>query len=208
MTDPVDKSGSRDIEGPQDPLVERLRPDPSRLPEAGLTMHGFLGDSDRSGRRRLYLTTKLDYFVEFSVDDVLDSSRIPAEKAPFPGIEATRVTFRKGAEISYTHSTSVRPPDEFDLDLRRRQRPRRPPSRRYRADDDGLRTWRCAHDQWTNTDFMFECHSQQFWTCTCYDTLGSCVPTCEPTTCGGCLPSDGCEDRTISCIETACSPAC
>ncbi|MFG2334254.1 hypothetical protein ACGFMM_32275 [Streptomyces sp. NPDC048604] len=207
MTDPEDKSGRRDVEGPQDPLVERLRPEPSRPPEAGLTVHGFLGDSDRPGRRRLYLTTKLDYFVEFSVDDVLDSARIPAEKAPFPGTEATQVTLRKGAEISYTQSASVRPPDEFDLDLRRRRPPRSRPSPRYRADDDGLRTWKCQHDQWTNTDYMFECHSQQFWTCTCYDTLGSCVDTCEATTCGGCLPTED-YDRTLSCIETACSPRC
>lgn len=77
MPDPADESASRDVEGPQDPLVERLRPDPSQLPETGLTVSGLLGDSDRPGHRRLYLTKGLDYFIEFSVGDVLDSSRIP-----------------------------------------------------------------------------------------------------------------------------------
>ncbi|MGW8784441.1 hypothetical protein ACWGNM_41150 [Streptomyces sp. NPDC055796] len=214
MTDPLDNSDSRNVEGPQDPIVERFRPDPSRPAEAGLTLHGFLGDSDRAGRRRLYLTTKLDYYVEFAMDDVLGSSRIPAERAPFPGIEATEVTLRKGAEISYTHSTSARPPDEFDLDLRRRRRLQRPrgPQRRpgglYRAEeDDGLHTWDCIHDNWTNTDYMFECHSQKYWSCTCYDTVASCVETCEPTTCGGCLPTED-YTRSVSCVETACSPVC
>src|SRR5687767_8411200 len=38
---------------PQDPLVDRLRPDPSQPPEPTRTLQGLLGDSDRSGFRRV-----------------------------------------------------------------------------------------------------------------------------------------------------------
>jgi hypothetical protein len=38
------------------PLVARLRPDPSQPPEPTRILEGVLGDSDRPGFRRLYVT--------------------------------------------------------------------------------------------------------------------------------------------------------
>ncbi|MER5337093.1 hypothetical protein [Micromonospora sp. NPDC002717] len=225
MPDSTDNGPFRDVEGHQDPLVERLRPDPSRPPEVGLTVSGLLGDSDRPGHRRLYLTKGLDYFIEFSVSDVLDSSRIPSEKAPFLGTEATRITLKKGAHIAYTRTASVRPPDEFDLDLRRRrptsaggpvrrgpQRARRRPEFRAALYDENTN----PIDEYTQpmTDPEGNCRpipwTEAFWTCTCGDW--GCTNTCDiwpscESTCTGCLPDED-WDKTISCIETACTPRC
>lgn len=207
MVDPADKSGSRDVEGPQDPLVERVRPEPSRPPAAGVTLNGLLGDSDRAGRRRLYFTGKLDYFVEFSVEDVLHSLQIPSDRAPFLGTPATQITLKKGADVDYTHTMKARPPDEFDLDLRRG------PPRIAGSGDTGGTAYSCYE---CDTDLRGQCHTQGFYTCTCasmtcdtcYET-GCSLPTCE-STCGGCLPKTdiGCDKTQISCVETACSPLC
>jgi hypothetical protein len=101
-------------EHPQDPLVERLRPDPSQPPQAVLTLAGLLGDSDRPGFRRLYFTRDLDYYAEFQTEDVLDIASIPAEQPPFLGHDATRVTLKRAATIEYTRVRSPRAIDEFD----------------------------------------------------------------------------------------------
>ena len=105
-------------ERPQDPIVERRRPDPTQLPVPTLTMAGFLGDSDREGCRRLYFSSDLDYYAEFRVDDVVEVEAIPAGQAPFRGEQATRLTLRRGATVEYTRVRTARPVDEFDLDVR------------------------------------------------------------------------------------------
>jgi hypothetical protein len=69
--------------------------------EVGQSLAGLWGDSDRPGCRRLYLTTKLDYFVEFRVDDVLAVASVPPEAAPFVGLDATRVTLAQDAAIDW-----------------------------------------------------------------------------------------------------------
>jgi hypothetical protein len=103
---------------PQDPIVERRRPDPAQPPEPTVSMLGFLGDSDRPGFRRLYFTRDLDYYAEFRVDDVVDLEAIPAEQPPFPGDEATRLTLRREATVEYTRVRTAGPVDEFDADVR------------------------------------------------------------------------------------------
>jgi hypothetical protein len=205
MAEPSDKSGSKDVEGPQDPLVERLRPEPSRSPVAGVTLNGLLGDSDRTGFRRLYLTVELNYFVEFSVEDVVDSSLIPPDKAPFAGHEATQITLKKGAEIAYTHTMAARSPDEFDLDLRRGRRRLIAP-----GPETGGTAYSCYE---CDTDLRGQCWTQGWLTCTCANqTCDTCyntgcnMHTCE-STCTGCLPTDN-TNQTLSCIETACTPPC
>jgi hypothetical protein len=125
-----DAKDSKSVSGPQDPHVERFRPRPDELPQRRLSLIGFLGDSDRPGHRRLYFSTSLDYYVEFKIDDVLTATSIPPERPPFPAMEATEVTLRKDAVLSYTRTRRARPPDEFDIDLRRT--PRRMPRRGYR----------------------------------------------------------------------------
>jgi hypothetical protein len=103
---------------PQDELVARLRPDPSQPPTPALTFSGFLGDSDRPGFRRLYLTRDLDSYAEFRTEDVLHVATIPADAEPFVGDEATRLTLRREAVIDYARTRSGRPVDEFELNLR------------------------------------------------------------------------------------------
>ena len=84
---------------PPDPYVrDRLRSGDSR---AGQSLAGLWGDSDRPGCRRLYLTTKLDYFVEFRLDDVLAAESVPPEAAPFVGLDATRVTLSPDATVDW-----------------------------------------------------------------------------------------------------------
>ena len=105
-------------ERPQDPFVERLRPDPSQPLRRVLTLAGLLGDSDRPGFRRVYFTRDLTYYAEFRSDDVVQMAPIPAEQAPFTGDEATRVTLAREATIEYTRVRTATPIDEFDLDIR------------------------------------------------------------------------------------------
>jgi len=103
---------------PQSPFVGRLKPDPSQPAQRVIDLVGLAGDSDRTGYQRLYLTTKLDYYAEFLVQDVFFSETIPADKSPFAGLEATRVSVRRDATINYTWARSPQPVDEFDLDVR------------------------------------------------------------------------------------------
>src|SRR5918994_797236 len=99
----------------QDPRVERLRPDPSEPPPRARSLAGLWGDSDRTGFRRLYLTSDLDAYAEFRVEDVLGTVDIPPERAPFLGEQATRIELRHDAPVDITHSHRVGD-DEFDLD--------------------------------------------------------------------------------------------
>jgi hypothetical protein len=103
---------------PQHPLVESLRPDPSQPAKKTVVLIGLPGKSDRPGYQRLYLTTKLNYYAEFFVSGILNAETIPADKSPFPGHEATRVTIGRDANIQYISATSPQPVDEFDLDVR------------------------------------------------------------------------------------------
>jgi len=102
----------------QDPLVERLRPDPSEPPELTKTLEGALGDSDRPGFRRLYFTAELDSYAEFRSEDVLSVADVPADQPPFLGESATRVTLRRDAVVDFTRTQQGRLDDEFDLDVR------------------------------------------------------------------------------------------
>ena len=70
---------------PQDPIVDRVRPDPALPPEQTVSLVGFLGEGDRSGRRRLYFTRDINYYAEFRVEDVLHMVPIPAGEPPFRG---------------------------------------------------------------------------------------------------------------------------
>jgi hypothetical protein len=103
---------------PQNPFVGRLKPDPSQPAQRVIDLVGLAGDSDRTGYQRLYLTTKLDYYAEFLVQDVVYSETVPADQSPFPGLEAARVSVRRDATINYTWARSPQPVDEFDLDVR------------------------------------------------------------------------------------------
>lgn len=180
--------GAEGVDRPQDPLVERLRPDPGQPPESARIIEGLLGDSDRPGLRRLYFTTELDYYAEFRNEDVLSVADIAPDQAPFLGEQATRVTLRRDATVDFTHTRRSRPLDEFDLDIRLAARPRLAAQIPFTAN--------------------FVCQPQTF----------DCADTWPLTTCGfggGCgggggpQPTRGCEtrDRTI-CIGNTCIDVC
>jgi hypothetical protein len=103
---------------PQDPRVELLRPDPSQPATQVRTLRGLWGNSDRPGYKRLYLSSSLESYAEFRVEDVLDVADIAPQRAPFVGEQATRVTLRRDAHVDITHSRRAGAADPFDLDIR------------------------------------------------------------------------------------------
>jgi hypothetical protein len=102
----------------QDPRVERLRPDPSQPAQRVRTLSGLWGDSDRVGFGRLYLTSALDTYAEFRLDDVIATAEIPADESPFLGEQATRLELRDEAVVDFTRSRRLDDVDDFDLDVR------------------------------------------------------------------------------------------
>jgi hypothetical protein len=178
MADRPDKDDKRSEEGPeerpQDPLVERLRPDPSEPPTPVMVLEGLLGDSDRPGFRRLYFTRELDHYAEFRTDQVLSVETIPEDRPPWPGQEATRVTLPRDATVDYTRTRVARPLDEFDLDVRLG------PAGGF---GPGPATWEA------------ECPGATWGECPTFVTCVSCPDTCQITICRGrtCIDSPTCD---------------
>ena len=81
-----------------DPLVESLMPDPSQPPPPTVALAGLLGRSAKEGHWRLYFSSALKRYAEFKEEDVLGSVKIPKERSPFAGLEATRVWLKREAE--------------------------------------------------------------------------------------------------------------
>jgi hypothetical protein len=102
----------------QHPHVERLKPDPSQPAQRVVVLTGLPGKSDREGYQRLYLTTKLDYYAEFRIADMVASQAVAANQSPLPDHDATQVSIARDATIHYTWARSPQPVDEFDLDIR------------------------------------------------------------------------------------------
>jgi hypothetical protein len=112
--DGLDEGRSPDIGArEQDPRVAVGRPTPDDSARPGKTFVGFLGDSPRPGYRRLYFDPALTRFAEFAAGDVIDHSPIPPDQPPFPGEQATRVTFRPGAPMELGQSLTT---DDLDLE--------------------------------------------------------------------------------------------
>jgi hypothetical protein len=89
---------------PPDPFVAARVNDPKVPPTGTFTVSGLLGDSDREGRRRLYLNTKLDFWVEFRTEDVVAVESVGPDQPPFLGLDATRVTVTRDARLEYVRS--------------------------------------------------------------------------------------------------------
>jgi hypothetical protein len=173
-------------ERPQDPFVDKLRPDPSQPPQPAITLSGLIGDSDRAGCRRLYFTRELDYYAEFRNEDVVDTSPIPPEQAPLPGLEATRVTLKRDATIDYTRTRTAAAADEFDIDVRFG-------AARAPAIFDQPQTWEA------------ECPGPTWGECPTSFTCVSCGGTCEITICRGRTCIEVCD--TDTCFRTQCGGA-
>lgn len=101
-----------------DDYVRRMRPNPEDPPQRVVVLSGLLGDSDRPGWRRLYLSRDLNRYAEFRDEDLVYREAIPAEQPPMRGFESSRVGVRRGARIDFIVSRQGQPLDEFDLDLR------------------------------------------------------------------------------------------
>lgn len=109
------REGPTDIDRrPQDDYVNRRRPQPAHIPAGGLTLTGALGDSDRKGFRRLYLSRDLKRYVEFDTADVIEYGDIPADQPPFIGEMATSVTLRPAARFEFTRTHTA---DDFDIEF-------------------------------------------------------------------------------------------
>jgi hypothetical protein len=181
----------------QDPRVGRLRPEPGDPAIRTRSLDGFWGDSDRSGYARLYLTRDLSVYAEFRFENVVVTTEIPEERAPFVGEKSTHIELPSDANVDITHSRLAGDIDEFDLDIRLGARTRfasvgyasSGPNECTKAEDD--------------TDFP-------------------CGHTCDPFLCktfvgpgGGQCPDGGngggsndCTDTCVTCetCETQCAP--
>jgi hypothetical protein len=115
MADKSKASGPLD----QHPLVAELRPDPSASSVAATELVGFPGNSNRAGYQRLYLTSTLDSYAEFAVDDILYATTVPRGTSPFPGHEVVIVTIPRDVTVDYTWTRQGGDAqDDFDLDVR------------------------------------------------------------------------------------------
>ncbi len=158
----TDESGAPDglDDREQDEYVRRFRSDPAQPPQRTIVLFGLLGDSDRSGCRRIYFNRALDYYAEFRTDDVLYVETVPPDQPPLVGVEATRLTLRRDALIEFTRSRSARPLDEYDLDVRLAQRG---PFQSAGAEQTVGRRHTC--DVCHNTDVQHTCYCGTGLTC-------------------------------------------
>src|ERR1700759_5080825 len=87
-------------------------------PAGTVTLTGLFKNVDGT-RHRVYLTRDLGSYAEYNADDYLGSEDVPAENSPIPGVDATRVTLKRGAQVSFVHSvrTSVTADNQSDVDL-------------------------------------------------------------------------------------------
>ncbi len=105
-------------ERPQDPFVDRNRPDPVRRPASPRILQGLWGQSDRNGFRRLYFSRALDVYAEFRAEDVLETADVGPDESPVQGEPATRVTVRGDALVDITRERRAESLSPFDIDLK------------------------------------------------------------------------------------------
>jgi hypothetical protein len=209
----------KDIDRPQDPIVDRLKHDPAQPTVPTLTLIGFFGESDRPGHRRLYFTRTLDNFAEFRAEDVLHIATIPPEEPPFIGEQATRVSIRRDATVHYTRTRTARPLDEFDLDVKLRARPMRRAGGLLGKKDETLEacdTQGPPNCETANCETQAVCHTQAGcetkgetycgWPCATQATCDTnCGSNCLWTTCETCQPTQ-CDQYT--CDHLTCEFDC
>jgi hypothetical protein len=197
---------------PQHPLVGYLKPDPLQPAERVTELTGLPGDSDRSGYQRLYLTTKLDYYAEFLVQDIVYTEAVPADESPSGRPARTKVGVRRDATINYTWSQSPQPVDEFDLDVRLgAARPAMPATSILDGCPPPLTLDTCPTrcDQVTCNTCNTRCEQA-----TCAATCNTCNTNCEQATCAvTCTCNTACDQATCNtcftyCAQQTCACAC
>jgi hypothetical protein len=82
----------------QDAFVEKFMPDPTQPVQPMAVLEGLLGRSCWEGYWRLYPTSKLNVYLEFKEEDVLNSESVPKEQSRLR-LESTRIWLRRDAEI-------------------------------------------------------------------------------------------------------------
>jgi hypothetical protein len=107
---PQPRKGSSRADLKQDPLVDKLRPDPSQPAPDVASLVGFLGKASGSGRWRLYLSAELNEFVEIAEADIVASESIATERNPLGG---TRLWIKRDAKLPYTRIESRQVQAEF-----------------------------------------------------------------------------------------------
>jgi hypothetical protein len=194
-----------------DPFVSARLSSPGDPPPRVVTLSGLLGDSDRQARRRLYFTTRLDYYAEFLNSDVIAVEDIGANEPPFVGLDATRVTLERGARIDYVHTRIAGPADEFDLDIGKPGLLRSELRGRAGLTDDqtcgGRRTcFTCAGQPTCDSCEQDTCAGGTcfFQTCGCGNTEVTCATGCGDT----CDRLHTCRGTCETCLRTQCAPTC
>jgi hypothetical protein len=94
-----------------DDIIKRLAPDPAQLPDV-VSYVGFLGDSTRDGYHRLYFSSNLTEYVEFSKADVVASQRLPADQTPL-GLGGTLVWLRREATVLHSRTVPIQAQASF-----------------------------------------------------------------------------------------------
>ena len=195
---------------PPDPFVAARISDPKAGPPPALTLVGLLGDSDRPGRRRLYLNTRLDYWVEVRAEDVLTVEDVGPDQPPFQGLDATRLTIVRDAQLDYVRTATVTG-DPFAVQpLTSQARPLMQQAETWEAECPGPSWGGCPTDIGCPT--ANDCPSG--WTVckplTCRETQGTTCRTCDTCrgTCQTCRRADTC--RTCDCPtqDVTCGNTC
>jgi len=179
----------------QDPYVKRVRPDPGQPATAVVVLEGLLGDSDRAGYKRLYLTRELDYYAHFNSDDVVHTEPVPADQPPFVGLDATRVSIRRDAPIEYIWERAAGAADEFDLDIRLGGA-----ATSSQMAPTGLPQFAPCIPR-TNDTCRTDCGQATCDTCRTDCAQATCGPTCN--TCGGTC-GNTCNTCNTNCNQATC----
>ncbi len=94
----------------QDPLVDRLAPDPGQVPADLIRLAGFLGKSTKPGHWRLYLNPELSEYVEVAEADIVHSQANSGDPNAMAG---TSLWVRRGASLQHTRVESRQVEAEF-----------------------------------------------------------------------------------------------
>ncbi len=201
---------------PPDPFVAARINDPTAAPPATLTLVGLLGDSDRPGRRRLYLNTRLDYWVEVRTEDVLAVEDVGPGQPPFQGLDATRLTVARDAALDYVRTAVAGASDPFSVQpMTAMARPMPAFAETWEAECPGPSWGDCPTDIGCPT--ANECPSG--WTVckprTCRETQGATCQTCDTCrhtcdTCHGgtCRSCNGDCDTQFGATCVTCATVC
>ena len=180
-----------------------------------LKLTGFVRSSDRPGIERLYFTRDLEYYAEFRTEDILHVTSGDSE-------QASQVSLRRDAVVSYGRMRIPVIVDEFDLDIRLHARSASGLTARADVDNTELVTRTCGTGPCDTcatlcatqcrTQCVTDCVTGCPEMCRFTDDGPTCPATCEgDLTCKGdfgCHPPPFDPPTGPSQIESACVGPC